>query len=87
MEELSRKELEEYYADNLARYNSLVKAVQKLELDNGALVQENAMLKEQIENADLNIAQQKATLLNVVTNSNKQKDDMATEIALLKQGS
>ena len=87
MEELSRKELEEYYADNLARYNSLVNAVQKLELDNGALVQENAMLKEQIENADLNIAQQKATLLNVVTNSNKQKDDMATEIALLKQGS
>jgi hypothetical protein len=84
MEEHTKAELQTMYDDLLRRYNSLVAATQALELREKALIQENGFLTEQLENAELNISQQKTNLINVVTTSNATKDQMAKEIAELK---
>jgi predicted nucleic acid-binding Zn-ribbon protein len=66
------------------RYDSLVKAIQKLELTNAALEHDNQFLRNQLLNAEQNIAQQKANLINAVTTSNQTQQDMASEISILK---
>jgi hypothetical protein len=77
-------ELEAQHDALTKRYDSLVLAIQKIELVNGDLVQRNNFLEEQLENAQLNVSQQKQTMINVVTESNRVKDEMAAEISDLK---
>lgn len=81
---MSDPTLEEKHDALSRRYKSLAKATQALELREKALIQENGFLTEQLENAELNIAQQKTNLMNVITTSNQTKDDLASEISLLK---
>jgi chromosome segregation ATPase len=66
------------------RYSSISRAAQNLELKNKGLEQEVGVLKQQLENADLNIAQQKTNLANVIAESNQSKQDMASEIGELR---
>ena len=75
---------EEKYNELLLRYDSLVSAVKKLEGNYQKLVEENEFYKEQLINCELNLSQQKTNLINVVTTSNQVKDDMAQEIADLR---
>lgn len=77
-------ELEAQHDALTKRYDSLVLAVQKIELANGDLVQRNNFLEEQLENSQLNVNQQKQNITRVVTESNRVKDEMAAEIADLK---
>lgn len=81
---MSDPTIEEKYDALQKRYNSLVLAVQKLELDKASLEHDNQVLRNQLLNADQNIAQQKTNLINAVTTSNEAQQNMAQEIAVLK---
>lgn len=83
-EEKREISIEDKYAQLLARYNSLVKAVGHIEKERDELAKSNSFYQEQLNNAELNIVQQKDTLINVVTNSNQTKEDMAKEISKLR---
>lgn len=78
------KQLEKEHEALQKRYDSLVKAVQKLEKRLENRTTENEFHKKQLENAELNIHQQKQLLINVATENNRMKDDMAAEIGQLK---
>lgn len=78
------KELEEAHERLNKRYDSLVKATRSLEVYVSTLEKRNTFLEEQLENAQLNVTQQKETLINVMTESNRVKDEMAVEIADLR---
>jgi len=80
----AKPNFEKMYNELLLRYNSLVKAVQKLELDKGAVEQERDYFRQQLLNAEQNIAQQKTNLVNVVTTNNQTQQEMAQEIQGLR---
>ena len=82
--EYTKKELEDINKQLERRYDSLARATQNLELKNGEQRKRINFLEEQLENAELNIAQQKTNLINVVSTSNQQKEDMAFEINELR---
>jgi predicted nucleic acid-binding Zn-ribbon protein len=75
---------EREYIELKRRYDSLVKAVRRLEERYSALESENEFHKTQLANAELNIVQQKQTLISSITVANQTKDDMATEVAELR---
>jgi chromosome segregation ATPase len=80
----SAKEWKKKFFGIRRRYESLSGAVEKIKQEYEDLAEERDFYKTQLANAELNIQQQKDTLINLAGESNRVKDDMGKEIALLR---
>jgi hypothetical protein len=78
------KQLEEQASYLQKKYDSLAKATRSLEIYVSTLEKRNTFLEEQLENAQLNVAQQKDNITRVALESNRVKDEMAAEITVLR---